>query len=90
MIDLVNETPGRFIEVATERVPAAAKLLAHIREHYGSIPRFAEMHGFDRIKVQKAIRGQIQRMDVLFALDIQRATRGAVVMEEWVPEGGAR
>lgn len=75
---------GRFIESASGAAPAATKLLAHIREHYGTIPKFAEAHGLDRIKVQKAIHGKLTRIDVDFAVACFRATNGEVPVEDWI------
>lgn len=75
---------GRFIETASPDVPAAAKLLEYIRENEGTIPRFAEVHGLDRVKVQKAINGTLKRVDVAFAIACRRATGGAVAVEDWV------
>jgi hypothetical protein len=62
---------------------AARALLPIIREKYGTIPAFADAHGLDRFKLQKAIRGVLQRMDVPFARDIERATNGAVPIPWW-------
>lgn len=72
---------------ASERAPQA--LLAHIRAKYGSIPAFCDAKGLDRIKVQKAIRGEIQRMDVDFAFAVERATDGDVPAFWWAAEQGA-
>lgn len=65
--------------------PGAFKLLAHIREHFDTIPKFCDKKGIDRIKVQKAIKGEFKRIDVSFALDVQAATDGKVALEDWVP-----
>jgi hypothetical protein len=63
--------------------PGAPKLEAYIRQHFGSIPKFCEAKGIDRIKVQRAIGGGLQRVDVDFAFDIEHATGGWVVAEDW-------
>jgi hypothetical protein len=68
--------------------PASFKLLAFIRENYGTIPRFCEETGLDRIKVQKAIKGELVRVDVDFAFAIKVATSGAVEPEDWVSVSG--
>lgn len=62
---------------------AAQALLAHIRELYGTIPAFSTAKGLDRLKVQKVINGTIKRIDVPFALDIERATDGKVPVPWW-------
>jgi HD-like signal output (HDOD) protein len=64
-------------------VPAAQQLLALIRDQYGTIPKFCEAKGLDRLKVARAINGQMVRFDVDFALDIEHATNGAVVADGW-------
>ena len=64
-------------------VPAAQQLLALIREQYDTIPRFCEAKGLDRLKVARAINGLMTRFDVDFALDIEKATDGAVVADGW-------
>lgn len=66
---------------------AAGKLLAHIRALGVSIPDWCEKNGLDRLKVQRAIRGEIQRIDVGFAFEVRRATGGEVELDEWLPEG---
>ena len=63
---------------------ASRALLAHIRAKYETIPAFSEATGIDRIKIQKAIRGEIIRMDVEFAFAIEKATAGAVPAAWWV------
>jgi hypothetical protein len=60
---------------------AAAELLAHIREQYGTIPAFSEAKGLDRFKVAKAVNGELQRVDVDFALDVEEAT--GIPAEHW-------
>lgn len=61
----------------------AVALLAYIREKYGSVPNFCDAHDLERIKVQRALNGEIQRIDVDFAFDIETATDGAVLAESW-------
>lgn len=61
----------------------AEQLESYIRRHSGSIPRFCEEHRLDRIKVQRAINGDIQRIDVDFAFDIEHATDGIVPADSW-------
>lgn len=63
--------------------PAAKVLLEHIREEYGSIPNFCEAKNLDRFKVAKACKGELQRIDVDFALDVLEATGGLVKIEGW-------
>jgi hypothetical protein len=62
------------------------KLLAHVREHYSSIPAFAEAHGLERQKVERAIDGRLQRVDVDFAAAIQAATKGAIEIADWTTD----
>ena len=70
--------------MATDYKPEASEvLLKWIRRRYGSIPKFCTAHELDRIQVQRAIRGEIQRITVDFALDIQDATDGEVHAELW-------
>jgi hypothetical protein len=64
-------------------VAGAVKLLAHIRDLGISIPDFCEKHGLFRQKVEKAIKGDLKRVDVDFALAIERATGGAVTVPDW-------
>ena len=81
----------RIVQAVGSR--AAQALLAHIREQHGTIPAFATAKGVDRLKVQKVINGSIKRVDVNFALEIERATDGKVPMPWWAepalpePEG---
>lgn len=64
-------------------IPAAQQLLAHVRERYDSIPAFCEARGLDRLKVARAIKGDLIRVDVDFAFAIEEATDGAVLAEAW-------
>jgi len=71
---------------------AAHALLAHIRGNDWSIPEFAGANGLDRIKLQKVIRGDIERIDVDFAFAVERATDGAVPASWWTepaPDSGS-
>jgi hypothetical protein len=70
-------------------VAGAEKLLAHIRGLNISIPDFCEKHGLFRQKVEKAIKGDLKRVDVDFALAIERATDGAVTVADWETLDGA-
>ncbi len=70
---------------------AAEKLLEHIREHFGTIPKFCDEQGLDRLKVQKAIKGELVRIDVQFAVSVRDATGGVVDIEDWatpISQGG--
>jgi hypothetical protein len=64
-------------------VVGAEKLLAHIRGLGLSIPDFCERHGLFRQKVEKAIKGDLKRVDVDFALAIERATGAVVTVPDW-------
>lgn len=68
----------------TSQIPAAQALLKYVREHHekGGIPEFAEKHGLDRLKVQRAIT-TLKRIDVDFAFAIEDATSGAVKAADW-------
>lgn len=70
-----------MIEQASE-IPGAKALLEHIRENYSSVPAFADAHGLQRMKVQRAITS-LQRIDVEFAVAIEAATKGEVKTEWW-------
>jgi hypothetical protein len=74
----------------TTKPPACEVLLAYIRRRYGSIPAFCEANDLDRIKVQRAINGDIQRIDVEFAVAVEDATDGEVKPADWVPPGNVR
>lgn len=63
---------------------ASRALLAHIRENYGTIPAFCEAKQQDRFKVQRAIRGEMKRVDMAFATGIELATDGAVQAAWWL------
>lgn len=67
----------------TFKPTGAKQLLSFIRAKDISIPAFCEKTGLDRIKTQKAIRGELQRIDVDFAFDVERVTDGAVQAEAW-------
>lgn len=71
------------IDVAVSEHRASQALLAHIRANYSSVPAFCDATGLDRLKTQKAIRGEFQRMDVDFAFQCQAATRGDVDASWW-------
>lgn len=77
------------IEKADTSRRAPKVLLAYIREHHGTVQAFADHAKLDRIKIQKALRGQIERIDVDFALAVQKATKGKVPMAWWAGSGAA-
>ncbi len=70
--------------------PGPTKLLAYVRKHFGSIPKFCEAAGVDRLKTQRAIAGKCSRIDVDFAFAIERATNGEVVVQDWAPSPVAK
>ena len=51
-----------------------------------SVPDFCETHGLDRIQVQKALKGEIKRISVDLALNIERATESVVKAHGWREE----
>jgi hypothetical protein len=65
-------------------IRAARELLPWIRKNYGSIPAFCEAKNISRITLQKAIRGDLKRIDVEFALAIKDATGGLIPVEWWI------
>lgn len=77
-------------DIETVKPPACDLLLAYIRRRYGSIPAFSEANELDRIKVQRAINGEIQRIDVEFAVAVEDATEGEVKPADWVPPDDVR
>ncbi len=72
------------IEKADTKRRAPRVLLAYIRDHHRTVEAFAEHAGLPRIKVQKALRGEIERIDVDFAAAVEKATKGKVPMAWWV------
>ena len=71
--------------------PAGAKLLRdYLNEQGLNIPEFCELHGLDRIQVQRVVKGdRAKRVSVNFAKSISDATEGKVPWDSWVtaPEG---
>jgi len=63
--------------------PGAQKLLEHIRAKHKTVPAFCEFTGLDRLRIQKLLKGQLKRIDVTLATEIQKATRGAVKIQDW-------
>lgn len=61
----------------------ARDLRAWLDEQGIGIPKFCEMHGFDRIDVQRIMKGERQRISVNFAFDVEDATEGAVTARRW-------
>lgn len=63
---------------------APRQLLEYIRScPDSSIPAWCERHGIDRYKVQKVLHGKLRRIDVNFAMDVEKATGGAVPASAW-------
>ncbi len=77
----------KIAQASDARAPKA--LLAYIRKNHGSIPAFAEASGIDRLKVQKVVRGNFQRVDVDFAFAVEKATGGEIPAKWWVGAGEA-
>jgi hypothetical protein len=70
--------------MATRYVTDGARLLrAWLHEQQISIPVFSEVHGLDRIMVQRAINGERRRISVDLALAIEVATNGGVPVAAW-------
>jgi len=49
----------------------------------GTIVEFAKEHGLDRYKLQKILKGRLQRMDVPFATALEKATGGRIPVSRW-------
>jgi len=62
---------------------AALDLRKYIDAQHMSVPTFCEVHGLDRIQVQRMLNGQRERVSTAFAQAIQIATNGAVVWSRW-------
>lgn len=74
-------TDMRFINESSP-LPGPSKLLSHIRALGKSIPDWCEAESLPRHTVEKAIKGKLT-MSVPLALEIQRATNGAVQVSDW-------
>jgi hypothetical protein len=61
----------------------ARALRGWLRDHGLSIPRFCESHRIDRIAVQRAVKGERQRISVDFAVAVWRATNGEIPIQLW-------
>jgi len=48
-----------------------------------TVPEFAEKHGFCRIQLQRALKGERKKISVDFALAIEQATNNAVPIASW-------
>lgn len=68
-------------EMAAPGTPA--RLLKYIRDTGVTIPGFCAQHRLDRHKLQNVIKGGVKRIDVDFALAVQRATDGTIAVEDW-------
>lgn len=63
----------------------ARDLRAYLTEIDQSVPDFCEMHGFDRIQVQRVLIGDRWRyITVDFAFAIQTATGGRIAWTRWL------
>jgi len=78
---------GRELRLVTD---AARELRAWIKRKYptGGVPRFCEEKELDRIAVQRALNGEIKRISVDFAFEIQAATGGTIKAQGWRSETG--
>ena len=72
------------IEKADSNRRAPRVLLAYIRANHKTVEAFAEHAGLPRIKIQKVLRGEIERIDVDFAHAVEKATKGKIPMAWWV------
>ena len=55
------------------------ELRAYLTSEGTNVPKFAALHGLDRIQLQRVIKGELwQRISVDFAKKIEAATAGAV------------
>jgi len=58
-------------------------LRAYLDQNALSVPVFCERSRIDRFRVQKAMTGEIEKVSVDLAYQIERATSGAVPMTAW-------
>lgn len=73
-------------------IPAAQRLLDYIRNESGlkAVTKFCDAHGLDRLKVARALKGGLLRVDVEFAFAIEAATGGEIPAESWCIEPALR
>lgn len=62
-------------------IPAAKELLEFIGDE--PVPSFCERKGLDRFKLARLVKGEILRVDVDFAFELERATDGHLPAERW-------
>jgi hypothetical protein len=65
---------------------ASQALLRIIRAEFGTVERFAAAASVGRIKLQKAIKGELRRIDISFAFKVKRATRDRIPFEWWLDD----
>lgn len=68
------------------RITEGARLLrAYLTANKISVPAFCEMHGLDRIQVQRVLNGERwKRITVDFAEAVHLATNGKVAWTRWL------
>ena len=66
---------------------APRRLLQYIRQQGVNIPDFCRSHQIDRQKLEKVIKGRYKRLDVDFALAVERATERAITVPDWETSG---
>lgn len=66
-------------------LPAISKLAAYIAAHDGSANAFALRAGLHQSELSKLLRGIRTRVSVVTAWRIQKATKGAVGWQDWIP-----
>lgn len=71
-------------------LPAATDLRRFIDSRGISVQQFCEEHALDRIQVLRALNGNMKRVSVEFAADVERATDGAVRWDRWLPPARVR
>jgi hypothetical protein len=64
----------------------ARLLRLYLAKTQQSVPVFCEIHGFDRVQVQRYLRGERARISVDFAYGVEHATSGQVPWYSWRSE----
>lgn len=70
--------------------PGGVALRAYLEANGLNIPKFCDLHGLDRIQVQRIMSDPDRRVSVNLAHAIHIATHGTVSWDVWVTEPTAR
>lgn len=71
-------------------LPGAEPLRAYIDRLDKSVPEWCEDNGLDRFTIQRLLNGELQRVSVELAFDIEQATSEEVEWSLWVPDEDIR